>query len=141
MNKREIAGLDTYKGIDESIVPSGVKFTRGKVRDVFDLGDNLLIVTTDRISAFDRVLSSIPCKGEVLNRTAGFWFDSTHHIIANHVVEKPSARSLIAKKCDVLPVEVVVRGYLTGSAWRDYEAGEIDIWNCLAQRYEIQREI
>ena len=109
----------------EGIADGGASgFIRGKVRDIFDLGDRLLISTSDRISAFDVVLSTIPCKGEVLNGLSNHWFDCTADIIANHIEEKVSPRSVIVKKCDVLPVEVVVRGYLTGSAWRDYEAGK-----------------
>ena len=96
---------------------------RGKVRDIADLNGNLLIVTTDRISAFDKVLTTIPCKGEVLNQISLFWFQKTSDIISNHVVHEVSGRSVLVRKCDVLPIEVVIRGYLTGSAWRDYQAG------------------
>ena len=115
---------DTFGGLADTEVPRGIGFTRGKVRDVFDLGDTLLIVTTDRISAFDRVLTTIPCKGEVLNRVANHWFGNTGDIIPNHILEEVSPRSIMVMKCDVLPVEVVVRGYLTGSAWRAYRAGK-----------------
>ncbi len=96
----------------------------GKVRDVFDLDDKLLITTSDRISAFDRVLNTVPCKGELLNRIALFWFDNTKDIVENHIIEKVSARSILVKKCEVLPVEVIVRAYITGSAWRDYQEGK-----------------
>ena len=96
---------------------------RGKVRDVVDLGGELLIVTTDRISAFDRVLTTIPCKGEVLNTISLHWFRATSDIVPNHVREELSPRTIRALSCQVLPVEVVVRGYLTGSAWRDYQKG------------------
>jgi phosphoribosylaminoimidazole-succinocarboxamide synthase len=104
-------------------LPAGAPVRRGKVRDVVDLGAELLITTTDRISAFDSVLSTIPCKGEVLNTLSLFWFHATADIIANHVREEVSARTVRAVTCRVLPVEVVVRGCLTGSAWRDYQAG------------------
>lgn len=96
---------------------------RGKVRDVVDLGAELLIVTTDRISAFDRVLTTIPCKGEVLNTISLHWFHATRDIVPNHVREEVSPRTIRSVKCRILPVEVVVRGYLTGSAWRDYQKG------------------
>ena len=102
----------------------GLPVIRGKVRDIIDLGSRLLIVTTDRISAFDRVLSTIPCKGEVLNRISLFWFGKTADIIPNHVERAVSARSVLVRKCELVPVEVVVRGYLTGSAWRDYRKGK-----------------
>ncbi|NOY08600.1 MAG: phosphoribosylaminoimidazolesuccinocarboxamide synthase [Spirochaetes bacterium] len=99
------------------------RLTRGKVRDIYDLGRHLVIITTDRISAFDRVLSTIPFKGEILNRISLFWFGKTSDIIGNHVVEEISPRSVLVNKCSVIPVELVVRGYLTGSAWRDYKEG------------------
>jgi phosphoribosylaminoimidazole-succinocarboxamide synthase len=120
-----------FQGIDQKDV-KGQSLYKGKVRDVVDLGDRLLIVASDRISAFDHVLSTIPFKGEVLNRIARFWFDNTSDVIKNHIIpdselgiplSKKTGRAIIARKADMLPVEVVVRGYLTGSAWRDYEAG------------------
>jgi phosphoribosylaminoimidazole-succinocarboxamide synthase len=96
---------------------------RGKVRDVIDLGSELLIVTTDRISAFDRVLTTIPCKGEVLNTISLHWFHAAQDIVSHHVREEISPRTIRAVSAKVLPVEVVIRGYLTGSAWRDYQKG------------------
>jgi phosphoribosylaminoimidazole-succinocarboxamide synthase len=90
-----------------------------------DLDSEILLTTTDRISAFDSVLTTVPCKGEVLNTISLFWFDSTSDIISNHIIEDVSARTVRAVKCAVLPIEVVVRGYLTGSAWRDYQAGSL----------------
>lgn len=104
-------------------LPPEVKLTRGKVRDVVDLGPEVLLTTTDRISAFDRVLTTVPCKGEVLNTISNFWFRAVEDIVPSHVREEVSARTVRAVKCDVVPVEVVVRGYLTGSAWRDYQKG------------------
>jgi phosphoribosylaminoimidazole-succinocarboxamide synthase len=109
--------------LEELRLPAGVPVRRGKVRDVVDIGGELLITTTDRISAFDRVLTTVPCKGEVLNTLSLYWFDATKDIIDNHVREEVSPRTLRAVTCAVLPVEVVVRGYLTGSAWRDYQQG------------------
>lgn len=114
----------TFYGIEESDVPAGTKLFKGKVRDTIDLGSELLIVTSDRISAFDRILSTIPFKGEVLNKMALYWFGKTKDIIKNHISKEISARTILVKKCEVLPVEVIVRGYLTGSAWRDYSAGK-----------------
>ncbi|MGA2762097.1 MAG: phosphoribosylaminoimidazolesuccinocarboxamide synthase [Spirochaetia bacterium] len=107
--------------LDLTGLPDGVRAVSGKVRDVVDLGEELLLTTTDRISAFDRVLTTVPCKGEVLNTLSLFWFVSTQDIIPNHIVEEISPRTVRAVKCTVLPFEVVVRGYLTGSAWRDYQ--------------------
>ena len=119
------ADLDGLLGscLERLQLPAGAPLTSGKVRDVVDAGAELLICTTDRISAFDRVLTTVPCKGEVLNTISLFWFRSTSDIIPNHVREEISARTIRAVKCRVIPVEVVVRGYLTGSAWRDYLQG------------------
>ncbi|KAD6119545.1 hypothetical protein E3N88_10816 [Mikania micrantha] len=101
--------------------------TRGKVRDIYDGGDYLVLVTTDRQSAFDRVLASIPFKGQVLNDTSLWWFNQTHHIAPNAIIAVPDQNVTIAKKCSVFPVEFVVRGYVTGSTdtslWTVYENG------------------
>ena len=115
---------NTFFGIEKKDVPSETKLYKGKVRDVIDLGKELLLITSDRISAFDVILSTIPFKGEVLNRITLFWFKETTDIIQNHIEEEISPRTVKVKKCKMLPVEVVVRGYLTGSAWRDYSAGK-----------------
>ncbi len=100
----------------------------GKVRDTYDLGDGrLLLVTTDRQSGFDRMLGAIPYKGQVLNRTSLYWFQQTREIIPNHVLSSPHANAVIARKCKVLPIEFVVRGYMTGSTdtsiWTQYQRG------------------
>ena len=123
MNFEADALKTTFAGFRKEDVPGSVDFISGKVRDIFDKGDSLVISTSDRISAFDRVLSTIPYKGEVLNRLSLFWFDNTKDIVPNHISEKITARTVAVKKCEVLPVEVIVRGYLTGSAWRDYQDG------------------
>lgn len=100
---------------------------QGKVRDTYDLGDKLLLVTTDRQSAFDRVLASVPYKGQVLNLTSAWWFEQTKEIVPNHMIAVPDPNVLIAKKCKVLPIEFVVRGYITGttstSLWTQYNKG------------------
>jgi phosphoribosylaminoimidazole-succinocarboxamide synthase len=104
---------------------------QGKVRDTYDLGNTLVLVTTDRQSAFDRVLASIPFKGAVLNLVSGFWFEQTKDIVRNHVISIPDPNVTIAEKCKVLPIEFVVRGYLTGStdtaAWTLYSKGARNI--------------
>ncbi len=98
---------------------------RGKVRDNYSLETGRrLIITTDRISAFDRILTTIPFKGQVLNQISAFWFDKTKDIIENHVVDVPDPNVMIVKQCKTFPIEMVVRGYITGSAWRDYSAGK-----------------
>ncbi len=100
----------------------------GKVRDTYEMSDGrLLLVTTDRQSGFDRLLGAIPFKGQVLNRTSLYWFEQTRDIIGNHAIASPHANALIARKCTVLPIEFVVRGYMTGSTdtsiWTQYQNG------------------
>ncbi|GMK37074.1 phosphoribosylaminoimidazole-succinocarboxamide synthase [Paenibacillus sp. CCS19] len=106
-------------------------FRRDKVRDTYDLGDSLILITTDRQSAFDRILANIPFKGQVLNKLSAFWFENTSDIVSNHVISIPDPNVTIGKKCKVFPVEFVVRAYLTGStdtsAWVQYSQGIRDI--------------
>ncbi len=113
-------------------------FVKGKVRNVYDLGDSLLMVVTDRISAFDVVFDElIPDKGKVLSSISAFWFDFTKDVIPNHVIstdpkeypmgldkyaEELKGRSMLVKKVDMLPAECIVRGYLEGSALKEYKA-------------------
>ena len=112
--------------LTETSLTSGNKRT-GKVRDQYDLGDKIALITTDRQSAFDRVLAAIPFKGQVLNQTSAWWFDKTQNIIPNHVINLPDPNVTLAKKCDVIPIEFVVRGYITGSTstalWTVYNNG------------------
>lgn len=99
----------------------------GKVRDTYELDDKIVIITTDRQSAFDRLLASIPFKGQVLNQTAAWWFSNTQHIIPNAVLDVPDPNITVMKKCTVFPVEFVVRGFMTGSTdtslWTHYKNG------------------
>jgi phosphoribosylaminoimidazole-succinocarboxamide synthase len=100
---------------------------QGKVRDRYDLGENLLLITTDRLSAFDRVLAAVPFKGQVLNLISAWWFKQTEHIMPNHVIAVPDENVTVAKKCIVFPIEFVVRAYMTGSTstslWTQYRQG------------------
>ncbi len=144
-------------------------FRRGKVRDVYDLGNKLLIVSTDRISAFDSVLPcGIPDKGKVLNQLSAFWFEKTAHLIPNHFIkvvdsnvildevknlsgysgELPDyliARSMIVVKAERIPVECIVRGYLAGSAWAEYKEtskiGSIDFPSGMKESQELPQPI
>ncbi len=99
----------------------------GKVRDNYTKDGKRFIVVTDRLSAFDKVICLIPFKGQVLNQMAKFWFEKTADIIGNHVIDFPDPNVVIAKECKPLPIEMVVRGYITGvtttSAWYSYEKG------------------
>ena len=139
-------------------IPGLTKFITGKVRDVYDLGDALLIVATDRLSAFDVVLpTGIPDKGRVLTGLSRFWFEKTQNVVPNHLlaydmdsigtrlhdagvmvtadlVSMLEGRTQLVRKCEALPVESVVRGYLDGSAWKDYQAlfahgGEVKLYD------------
>ena len=100
----------------------------GKVRDQYDLGGALALITTDRQSAFDRVLASIPFKGQVLNLASAWWFEETKHIIDNHIINVADPNVIVAKKCKVFPIEFVVRGFITGSTstslWTVYNNGD-----------------
>ena len=127
-------------GISAIELPGIKKFKSGKVREVFDLGDTLLFVATDRLSAFDCILPDpIPDKGKVLTQLSLFWFDHLAGICPNHVVagdadEFPetlqphrdliAGRSMIGVKAEVVPIECVVRGYLAGSGWKEYQESQ-----------------
>jgi phosphoribosylaminoimidazole-succinocarboxamide synthase len=113
-------------------------FRRGKIRDVYDLGDRLLMVATDRISAFDVVMEeTIPDKGALLTQISAYWFETLAHVVPNHVITydmhavegltdderaQLQGRSVVVRKTQPLPVECVVRGYLAGSGWKEYQA-------------------
>ena len=100
-------------------------FKRGKVRDIYDLGNRLLIVSTDRISAFDVVLpNGIPFKGEALNRLSVYWFKETRDIVPNHILDVVDQRTVLVKKAKPIKIEFVVRGYLYGSLWKKYVNGK-----------------
>lgn len=113
--------------LTDTSLERGIKKS-GKVRDQYEFDNKIILITTDRQSAFDRVLASIPFKGQVLNLTSAWWFKKTEHIIKNHVLSIPDPNITIAKKCSVFPIEFVVRGYITGSTstalWTVYNKGE-----------------
>ena len=99
----------------------------GKVRDRFESGDKVVLITTDRMSGFDRELCTVPFKGQVLNLTSAWWFKHTEHIIPNHVLAVPDPNVTIGRKCTPFPIEFVMRGYITGSTstslWTNYQQG------------------
>ncbi len=105
----------------------------GKVRDIYDQPDRLILVTTDRHSSFDRIIANVPHKGQVLNQISAFWFGKTADIVANHVIAVPDPNVTVGRKCKVIPVEAVVRGYITGvtdtSLWTHYNKGRRDFGN------------
>jgi fusion protein PurCD len=106
--------------------PQLKKIHAGKVRESFALDSGKrLIVATDRISAFDVVLESlVPCKGAVLTSIASYWFEKTKHIVPNHIISQPHPQAVVVRECAPVKVEMIVRGYITGSAWRGYEKGK-----------------
>jgi phosphoribosylaminoimidazole-succinocarboxamide synthase len=110
--------------LKEADFPSLGQLYRGKVRDNYSKGDHIVMITTDRLSAFDRVLTTVPFKGELLNRLTTFWFEKTKDVAPNHILDVPDPSVLVVRKLSPLVVEMVVRGYITGSLWRDYEAGK-----------------
>eukprot|EP00245_Coleochaete_scutata_P009014 TRINITY_DN2874_c0_g1_i1.p1 TRINITY_DN2874_c0_g1~~TRINITY_DN2874_c0_g1_i1.p1 ORF type:complete len:445 (-),score=73.58 TRINITY_DN2874_c0_g1_i1:94-1428(-) len=124
--KDSLSNCLTVTKLDET-VPALKNKIQGKVRDIYDAGEYLLLVTSDRQSAFDRLLASVPFKGQVLNLTSVWWFNNTRHIVPNAFISSPDPNVTIAKKCTVFPVEFVVRGYVTGSTstslWTVYNKG------------------
>ncbi len=132
MTKQDVVLQTDFDGVGAPI--------RGKVRDIYDLGDKLIIVVTDRISAYDVIMNEgIPGKGKVLNQISEFWFDKTKDIIQNHVIstdvcdyphifhrysEILEGRSMLVRKTNPLPIECVVRGYVAGSGWKEYQESQ-----------------
>lgn len=119
--------------LKEAAIPELPNYYRGKVRENYDLPDGRrIIISTDRLSAFDRILTSIPYKGQVLTQTARYWFEETGDICPNHVLEYPDPNVVIGKRLEILPVEIVVRGYLAGTTGTSiltlYKKGERDMY-------------
>lgn len=123
------------KAFQEPFTESHLPFpcSKGKVRDVYNLSEKrLLLITTDRLSAFDRILGAAPYKGQVLNQLSAWWFDQTKDIVANHTLEVPDPNALLALETKPFPIEVIVRGYITGvtstALWYRYSLGERNIY-------------
>ena len=119
--------------LQDATIPELPNHYRGKVRDNYDLADGRrIIIATDRLSAFDRIITAIPFKGQILTQIARFWFDATSDICPNHVIDYPDPNVLVCRRLDILPVEIVVRDYLTGttgtSIWPMYRAGRREIY-------------
>lgn len=115
--------------LDDATIPELPNHYRGKVRDNYDLADGRrIIIASDRLSAFDRILCTVPFKGELLTQTARFWFEQTADICTNHVLDYPDPNVLVCRRLDILPVEIVVRGYLAGTTGTSiltlYKAGQ-----------------
>jgi len=125
MDRRQIIRSQINNCLTETDLP-GEKI-QGKVRDIYPDKEEITFISTDRLSAFDRVLTAIPFKGQILNLTSKWWFEKTEHIIPNHLIATPDPAITIGKKCEVFMVEFVVRGYMTGSTstslWTHYQNG------------------
>ena len=122
----------------ESNFPTLKMINKGKVREIYEIGDKILFVTSDRISAFDVIMNEpVPGKGAILSQISAFWFMHTRHIVKNHFItnnpdeypqeclpyrEELLGRSMLVKKCKTLPIECIVRGYIAGSGWKSYQA-------------------
>lgn len=108
------------------------KKTQGKVRDIYNKNQDKILITTDRISAFDRVLGFIPYKGQVLNQLSEFWFEKTQDLVSNHMINVPDPNVMIAKDCQPIPLEVIIRGYISGvtktSLWYNYNLGKRNLY-------------
>ena len=128
--------MTVLESLIETKLPNREPLARGKVRDLYDLGDSLVIAVTDRISAFDWVEpTGVPDKGKILTHMSMFWFEMMADIVDHHVIsmdlndfpedfqaaaDQFEGRSMLVKKCDMFPVEFVIRGYLAGSGWKEY---------------------
>jgi phosphoribosylaminoimidazole-succinocarboxamide synthase len=129
----EVIAAQLDNVLSDATIPELPNHYRGKVRDNYDLADGRrIIIATDRLSAFDRIITAIPFKGQVLTQIARFWFDATREICSNHVIEYPDPNVLVCRRLAIMPVEIVVRDYLTGttatSIWPMYQAGRREIY-------------
>jgi DNA-binding transcriptional MerR regulator len=127
---RKVETHDLFEGFVD--LPFLGPKSQGKVRDIYDRGDHLILVTTDRLSAFDRILGLVPYKGQTLNQLSAFWFEQTADILPNHLLELPDPNVAVVRTCTPLPVEVVVRGYISGvtstALWYRYSQSERNIY-------------
>ncbi|MFX0074421.1 MAG: phosphoribosylaminoimidazolesuccinocarboxamide synthase [Candidatus Hermodarchaeota archaeon] len=112
------------KTLDSTDFTTLGKLYKGKVRDNYIKDDKRIIIATDRLSAFDRVITTIPFKGQLLNQVSSFWFEKTKYIVKNHIISIPDPNVAVVHQCEMIPVEMIVRAYITGSAWRAYSKGE-----------------
>ena len=125
--------MSDYLPLHEAVIPELPSYYRGKVRENYDLPDGRrILISTDRLSAFDRAIASIPLKGQVLTQTARYWFEHTADICPNHVLEYPDPNVVVGKRLEILPVEMVVRGYLAGTTGTSiltmYKQGRRDMY-------------
>tara|TARA_B110000014_G_scaffold259919_1_gene248611 strand:- start:793 stop:1740 length:948 start_codon:yes stop_codon:yes gene_type:complete len=115
--------------LNKSKIENFGRHYKGKVRDNYYVDNKILMVTSDRVSAFDCVLGTIPFKGQILSDIAKFWFDKTSDIVPNHFIKSVDPQVLLVQEAKPLPVEVIVRRYITGSLWRDYQASKHHVYD------------
>lgn len=120
----EIIKSQFNKTLDGTNFSSLGELYKGKVRDNYIKGDTRIIIATDRLSAFDRVITTIPFKGQMLNQVSSFWFEKTKNLVKNHIIAIPDPNVAVVHQCEMIPVEMIVRAYITGTAWRSYTKGE-----------------
>ena len=128
MDRKDIIRKNISNCLDNTYFENLPGYYKGKVRDRYEIDNKIVLITTDRQSAFDVNIGLIPFKGQVLNMISKFWFEKTADIVKNHIISVPDPNVMVVKKCKMYPVEVVVRGYITGvtntSMWWNYERGE-----------------
>ena len=123
-NIKEILKKQFDKTLIETNFSSLGKLYRGKVRDNYIKEDIRIIIATDRLSSFDRVITTIPFKGQMLNQISAFWFEKTKNIVKNHIIEVPDPNVAVVHQCETVPIEIIVRAYITGTMWRNHLKGE-----------------
>ncbi len=123
-NIEKIIKKQLDKTLRETNFSSLGQLYKGKVRDNYTKGNIRVIVSTDRISAFDRVITTIPFKGQLLNQISTFWFEKTKKLVNNHLIEVPDPNISVVRQCETILIEMVLRAYITGTAWRYYTKGE-----------------
>ena len=128
MLERKLIEQQLAYPLDTIDIPGLGEKYEGKVRDCYTVpgpdGNRRILIASDRLSAFDVVLSTIPFKGQMLSQMALYWFDQTKHIVPNHIISSPHPNVAVTREVKILPIEIIVRGYITGSAWRDYQSGK-----------------
>ncbi|MFX1312611.1 MAG: phosphoribosylaminoimidazolesuccinocarboxamide synthase [Promethearchaeota archaeon] len=119
-NIEEIIKNQLKNTLKETNFPSLGDLYRGKVRDNYTKGDIRIIIATDRISSFDRIITTIPFKGQMLNQISTFWFEKTKNIAKNHLIDMPDPNVSVVEQCSIIPIEMIVRAYITGTMWRNF---------------------
>ncbi|MFX1257204.1 MAG: phosphoribosylaminoimidazolesuccinocarboxamide synthase [Promethearchaeota archaeon] len=123
-NIEEIIRKQLNRTLNETNFSSLGNLYKGKVRDNYIKGDIRIIIATDRISSFDRVITTIPFKGQMLNEMSTFWFEKTKDLVKNHIIDIPDPNVAVVQQCETIPIEIIVRAYITGTMWRNYLKGE-----------------